>query len=117
MAVYSMTTRMKLALDIYVNNLSLKYLTKSTILLLGLINTPISLANDEKNLCLEKIKKQGQILLVINSKIMAMPPLSSIYVSTNNIWKKAISEKDLGNFKECNRLLDVGIKYSEPYAR
>jgi hypothetical protein len=108
---------MKLALDIYVNNLILKSITRLSIVLLGTINVPTSLASDERNLCLEKIKKQGQVLLVINSKIMAMPPLSSVYVSTNDIWKKAISEKDLGNFKECNRLLDIGIKYSEPYAR
>ena len=74
-------------------------------------------ANNNKNDCLEKIQRQGQILLVINKKIMAMPPLSSIYISAKNVWRQAISEKDMGNYRECNRLLDISIKHSESYAK
>ena len=71
----------------------------------------------EREHCLEKIQRQGQLILVINRKATAMPPLTSVYVYANELWRKAIHEKDISNFKECNRILDVSIRYSEPYAR
>lgn len=87
-----------------------------TILIVTFLGSTHAYANNKSD-CLEKIQRQGQILLVINKKIMAMPPLSSIYVSTNDIWRRAISEKDMGNYQECIRLLDISIKHSHPYAR
>jgi hypothetical protein len=88
-----------------------------TFLIVAFVGGTQAYANNNRNDCLEKIQRQGQILLVINKKIMAMPPLSSIYVSTNSVWRQAISEKDMGNHRECNRLLDISIKHSSPYAR
>ena len=109
---------MSRALAICVNKQTLKYkIIKVTIFFVALIGIKYAYANNSKKDCLDKIQRQGQILLIINKKIMAMPPLATIYSSTNNIWRQAISEKDLGNFTECNRLLDIGIKYSDPYAR
>ena len=72
---------------------------------------------NEREDCLEKIQRQGQFILTINRKAMAVPPLTSVYMYANELWRKAIYEKDNGNFRECNRILDVGIRYSEPYAR
>lgn len=88
------------------------------IILIGTISfTGSLLANTDRQECIDKIQRQGQLILAINRKATAMPPLTSVYVYASGIWKNAINEKDLGNFKECNRLLDISIKYSEPYAR
>ena len=88
------------------------------IIIIGAIGfTSSLLANTDRQACIDKIQRQGQLILIINRKATAMPPLTSVYVYANDIWKKAINEKDLGNFRECNRLLDISIRYSEPYAR
>ena len=62
------------------------------------------LANTDRQECVDKIQRQGQLILIINRKATAMPPLTSVYVYANDIWRKAINEKDLGNFRECRFL-------------
>ena len=73
-------------------------------------------SSNESEQCSASIQELTQILLSINNKIMAMPPLSTIYVSTSEIWRNAKAARDAGNFAECNRLTGVAIRTSRSYA-
>ena len=85
-------------------------------MLLGLLPFP-SFAAQDKDLCNQKTQELGNILLSINRKIVAMPPLASIYTSTSNVWDKARAARDSGNYQECIRLNDIGISTAGSYAR
>lgn len=85
-------------------------------LLLNILSFP-SFAAQDKDLCNQKTQELGNILLSINRKIVAMPPLATIYASTSNVWDKARSARDSGNYQECIRLNDIGISTAGSYAR
>lgn len=85
-------------------------------LCLVLLSGPIFAAQD-KDLCNQKTQELGNILLLINRKIVAMPPLAKIYTSTSNLWDKARIARDSGNYQECIRLNDIGISAAGAYAR
>jgi len=70
-----------------------------------------------KSECTQKTQELGNILLSINRKIVAMPPLATIYTSTSNVWDKARTARDAGNYQECVRLNDIGIGAAGSYAR
>ena len=72
--------------------------------------------SDEATICSNKTTELGNLLLVINSKIRAMPVLAGLYSDLNTVWDKARAARDSGNFKECIRLNDVGINAARPYA-
>jgi hypothetical protein len=78
--------------------------------------TKICFANDDSISCASKTRELGNLLLVINSKIRAMPVLAGLYNDLNSVWDKARSARDSGNFKECIRLNDIGISTARPYA-
>ena len=78
--------------------------------------TEVFAANAQEE-CNQKTQELGRILLSINRKIVAMPPLASIYTSTNNVWDKARAARDAGNYQECIRLNDIGISAAGTYAR
>jgi len=73
-------------------------------------------ANDDSISCASKTRELGNLLLVINSKIRAMPVLAGLYSDLNTVWDKARAARDSGNFKECIRLNDIGISSARPYA-
>jgi hypothetical protein len=90
------------------------------VLSIGLFLTLLSFSTfavQDKDLCNQKIQELGNILLSINRKIVAMPPLVSIYTSTSNVWDKARAARDSGNYQECIRLNDIGISTAGSYAR
>lgn len=67
--------------------------------------------------CQSNLEQLNSILLVMNSKIMAMPPIATIYSATSQVYRDAIAARDGGNFEECVRLTDIAIRHSEGYAR
>jgi hypothetical protein len=94
--------------------------TRFYLLLLAVLflNTPIAHSQESlKSECNQKIQELGNILLAINRKIVAMPPLATIYTSTSNVWDKARAARDTGNYQECVRLNDIGISTAGSYAR
>jgi len=86
------------------------------IALISLSQTSYLYAATLKDQCDQRTQELGQILLSINNKIMAMPPLATIYSSTSNVWTQARSARDAGNYGECIRLNDIGIKTAGVYA-
>jgi len=86
------------------------------ILLINLSQTSPLFAATLKDQCDQKTQELGQILLSINNKIMAMPPLATIYSSTSNVWNQARSARDTGDYNNCIRLNDIGIKSARIYA-
>ena len=113
MVDFYMNIRLKQIIVTWAN----KSIVRALLVALILVSSIVNVYASDKQQCLDKIQRQGQIILVVNRKATAMPPLTSVYVYTNDLWRKAISEKDQGNFRECNRILDISINYSEPYAR
>jgi len=98
----------------------MKKLISISLLLMALGITVISIAGDQevyKAECIQKTQELGNILLSINRKIVAMPPLATIYTSTSNVWDKARAAKDSGNYQECVRLNNIGISGAANYAR
>jgi hypothetical protein len=71
---------------------------------------------DEATICSNKTTELGNLLLVINSKIRAMPVLAGLYSDLNTVWDKARSARESGNFKECIRINDIGISTARLYA-
>lgn len=67
--------------------------------------------------CQSNLEHLNSILLVMNSKIVAMPPIATMYTSTSQVYRDAIAARDMGNFEECVRLSDIAIRHSEAYAR
>jgi hypothetical protein len=67
--------------------------------------------------CRSNLEQLNSILLAMNSKIMAMPPIATIYTSSSQVYRDAIAARDAGNFEECVRLSDIAIRHSEVYAR
>ena len=98
MADFYMNIRLKQIIVTWAN----KSIVRALLVALILVSSIVNVYASDKQQCLDKIQRQGQIILV---------------VYTNDLWRKAISEKDQGNFRECNRILDISINYSEPYAR
>jgi hypothetical protein len=93
---------------------------KFVLLLMAINLSTISIAGAQeasKSECSQKIQELGNILLSINSKIVAMPPLVTIYTSASNVWDKARVARDAGNYQECVRLNNIGISSASPYAR
>jgi len=96
-----------------------KYI-KFSLLLIAIHLSSISIAGAQeasKSECSQKIQELGNILLSINSKIVAIPPLATIYISASNVWDKARAARDAGNYQECIRLNNIGISSASPYAR
>lgn len=95
-------------------------ITRPGLLLAVVIFLNIPIAHSQESLkseCNQKIQDLGNILLSINRKIVAMPPLATIYTSTSNVWDKARAARDSGNYQECVRLNDIGISTAGSYAR
>jgi hypothetical protein len=90
---------------------------KFVLLLVAIHLSTISIAKAQeanKNECSQKIQELGNILLSINSKIVAMPALETFYTSTSNVWDKARAARDAGNYQECVRLNNIGISNASP---
>ena len=65
--------------------------------------------------CLAKTEELREILLSINRKITALPPLAKIFVALKRNYNDAISSAESDDFGRCVRIAEISIAQGKPY--
>lgn len=81
------------------------------------LQLPIASAQDNPRAkCEQNLLEMRKVLVAITYKIAGMPPLADIYIDLKQLTDRSQSELTNGNYSECIRLTEVGLRIGKPYA-